>query len=75
VNDAKLVQDQDDSWMLFIQHDSGITQPISLGRLSKEQAQREAVRMVPEDMRIICLDKHVTKAAREGRLREIRGIE
>ena len=74
MRDARLMQFQDDNWRLEITHESGIAEVLDLGRLTKEQAQREALIKVQSDVRIICFDKDVMKAIQENRLRGIVGL-
>jgi hypothetical protein len=65
-----LTQSDDDKWTMFIHRESGLIETETLGVLSKEQAQREAIRRYPSTD-IVCFDKEVCKAIREGRVKGV----
>lgn len=61
---AELKQRPDDSWTIEVQHESGILVATPLGKLSKEQAIREAERRGHTHIR--CWDKTVLAAIEKG---------
>lgn len=77
---GKICQSEDDSWTFEVQHDSGLIEPpVLLGKLSKEQAQKEAVRRMSDGNGqskgvVFCYDKRTMKAIRENRIAGIQPL-
>lgn len=68
---ANLWQNDDDFWTLDVERESGLVESIQIGKLSKEQAMREAVLRYSCIKPIHVWDKHALKAYREGKVRGI----
>jgi hypothetical protein len=70
---ANLYQRDDNSWMMEIQHESKVIEPVELGMLTKEQAQKEALRRItgPDGEIhgiVTCFDRHTMRAIKQGRV-------
>jgi hypothetical protein len=66
----ELLQADNDNWTMLIHRESRLVETETLGILTKEQAQREAIRRYP-NIEIVCYDKEVIKAISEGRVKGV----